>query len=167
MICDEPVSALDVSVQAQVINLLQDIQADTGISYVFIAQDLSVVKHFADEVAVMYLGRIMEFGTRDEVFDAPRHPYTQSLLSSVPSPDPHADRSGRIGSREISRTRRTRRAAACSGPAAPVFPLLPEEKKTMCVEQVPTGAAACHHLPEAAAFAASTPPEERKIHADS
>ncbi|MFJ4164686.1 ABC transporter ATP-binding protein [Microbacterium sp. NPDC089698] len=166
VICDEPVSALDVSVQAQVINLLQDIQADTGISYVFIAHDLSVVKHFAHDVAVMYLGKVMERGTRDEVFDAPRHPYTQSLLSSVPSPDPHADRSGRI--------RLTGDLPHPSNPPSgcvfrtrcPVFALLDADKKKMCVEQVPSGAVACLHPAEAAAFAASTP-EERKILADS
>jgi oligopeptide/dipeptide ABC transporter ATP-binding protein len=96
VICDEPVSALDVSIRAQILNLLKELQARLGLAYIFISHDLSVVKHIADRIAVMYLGRIIETGPADDIFADPRHPYTRALLSAIPVASPNARRERRI-----------------------------------------------------------------------
>lgn len=91
IVCDEPVSALDVSIQAQILNLMQDIQEKEGLTYIFITHDLSVVNHFADDIAVMYMGRLVEKAPAKELFDNPLHPYSQALLSAIPVPDIHTE----------------------------------------------------------------------------
>ena len=92
MVCDEPVSALDVSIQAQILNLMQDLQEQRGLTYVFITHDLSVVRHISDEICVMYLGQMVEKSPAKELFKNPVHPYTKALLSAIPIPDIHVKR---------------------------------------------------------------------------
>ncbi|PKM55324.1 MAG: peptide ABC transporter ATP-binding protein [Firmicutes bacterium HGW-Firmicutes-5] len=96
IICDEPISALDVSIQAQVVNMLEDLQKELGLTYLFIAHDLSMVKHISDRIGVMYLGHMMEIAESNELYEKPLHPYTKALLSSIPIPDPRAKKEGRI-----------------------------------------------------------------------
>ncbi|MBL8592755.1 MAG: ABC transporter ATP-binding protein, partial [Devosia sp.] len=92
VICDEPISALDVSIQAQVVNMLEDLQAELGLTYLFITHDLSMVRHISDRIGVMYLGKIVELASNDTLYRAPAHPYTQALLASIPVADPEARR---------------------------------------------------------------------------
>jgi oligopeptide/dipeptide ABC transporter ATP-binding protein len=167
LICDEPVSALDVSVQAQVVNLLRELQRETGIALVFIAHDLSVVRHVADRVAVMYLGRFAETGPTRTVYDRPSHPYTQALLSAIPLVDPSAR--GKLAGRILLKGDPP---SPVSPPAGCRFHTRCRLATEVCGEDTPAllatpGAgdrrAACHHvdiaLAQNSAAAASSPSE--------
>jgi len=174
LVLDEPVSALDVSIQAQILNLLREIQRRTNIAYLFIAHDLAVVRHVSDRVAVMYLGRIIEIGPRDAIYESPHHPYTISLLSAVPIPDPARERTrkrvalhGEIGSgnavpagcRFHPRCFRARLIAAKG--AVPTTAAAGTTLPVACVAQVPeltpvgNGHSAACHFPEKVGISAN------------
>lgn len=151
LICDEPVSALDVSVQAQVVNLLRELRREMGIAMLFIAHDLSVVRHISDRVMVMYLGRMMELGTAKGVVEGPKHPYTQFLISSVPIPDPALERArprpvleGDLPSPLappsgcVFRTRCPKAKRRCAEEAPPPYPVGPEQVATCHYWDEPT-----------------------------
>jgi oligopeptide/dipeptide ABC transporter ATP-binding protein len=131
IVCDEPISALDVSIQAQIVNLLQDLQRDEKLTYLFISHDLKVVQHIADRVAVMYLGRVVELGDAATLYREPKHPYTQALLSAVPVPDPKQRRTRIILQGDVPSPLKPPSGCAFH-PRCPV-----KDKPKACFEEVP------------------------------
>ena len=155
LILDEPVSALDVSIQAGVINLLQDLKDSRGLSYLFVAHDLAVVRQIADVVAVMYLGRIVELGEADNVFSHPQHPYTQALLSAVPIPDPRVERTRQRVLLEGDLPSPTQEIAGCNFHGrCPLFKILDASHQERCIQTDPSlrlvhnSSVACHFAEE-------------------
>ncbi|MGF1428483.1 dipeptide ABC transporter ATP-binding protein [Kitasatospora sp. LaBMicrA B282] len=158
LVLDEPVSALDVSIQAGILNLLQELKASLGLAYLFVSHDLSVIRHLADRVSVMYLGRTVEHGTAAAVFDSPRHPYTRALLSAVPLPDPVAERSRERLLLAGDPPSPTERHAGCPfRTRCPVYAGLAAERRGRCENEAPgltpaaagvDHAAACHYPTE-------------------
>ncbi len=145
VVCDEPVSALDVSIQAQIVNLLQDLQAAEGLTYLFISHDLEIVRHVSDRVAVMYLGRVVELAAAEALYRQPRHPYTQALLSAIPQPNPAARRQRVILEGDVP-------SPLTPPSGCPFHPRCPvADKPRSCFTQLPVlqptptgGAVACH-----------------------
>ena len=160
LVLDEPVSALDVSIQAGVVNLLEDLQDELGLAYVFIAHDLSVVRHICDEVAVMYLGKIVELGDANDVYEHPQHPYTQALLSAVPVPGPapraHAYAHPARGRR--AEPGRIRRAVAASARAAGRQDICAKEEPAL-IDRGGAHPVACHFAEEVPTGLGTTPVE--------
>jgi len=157
LVLDEPVSALDVSVQAGVINLLEDLRDQLGLSYLFVAHDLAIVREISDLIAVMYLGRIVEYGPVDEVFTSPRHPYTRALMSAVPVPDPKVERERNQIILKGDLPSPTEDIQGCSfASRCPLLPLLDEDRQSRCRAEDPTPGAhgasrvACHHVDQIA-----------------
>ena len=153
LVLDEPVSALDVSIQAGVINLLEELRARLGLSYLFVAHDLAVVRHIADRIAVMYLGKIVEIGDVTRVYEHASHPYTQALLSAIPLPDPHKERARRRILLEGDLPSPANPPSGCRfRTRCPKFAVLDEERRTRCLEEEPPlygveddHSAACHY----------------------
>ncbi len=168
ILLDEPVSALDVSIQAQVINLLDELQDELHLTYVFVAHDLSVVRHVSDRIVVMYLGKLMEVSPAEELYAKPIHPYTSALLGAIPIPDPRGEprAATRAVVRASRRTRSSRRPAAASTPAARGRPTSAATVEPQLTEYAGGHLAACHHpqnvtAEEIAAATARRQPAER------